>query len=139
MNPDTINSVTATRVPEERRVRTLPAHFGPQHMMRIESAVYDWMRSINPEYRGGFWHFYELSNGGFYMALDTEGPLRCEVDGNGYSGALTADALGIIATLFALSHLSFEISDDRIAEHFHLLRDFAAEHPEASDIFQAID
>ena len=61
------------------------------------------------------------------------------VDGNGFEGSMSADAAGIAACLFALSHLSFQIPDESIARHFHLLRDFALEHAEASAILAAID
>jgi hypothetical protein len=52
---------------------------------------------------------------------------------------MSADAAGITACLFALSHLSFQTKNEKIAEHYHLLRDFALEHAEASIILAAID
>jgi hypothetical protein len=68
------------------------------------------------------------------------GPFRVSVDTNGYKGEMSADAAGITVCLFAYSHLSFRYSEnDAFADHFHLLREFAAEHAEASAIFAAID
>jgi hypothetical protein len=52
---------------------------------------------------------------------------------------MSADAAGITACLFALSHLSFQIQHESIASHFHTLRDFALDHAEASAILAAID
>ena len=52
---------------------------------------------------------------------------------------MSADAAGITACLFALSHLSFQIQHESIAGHFHQLRDFALEHAEGSVILAAID
>ena len=114
----------------------LPRHFG-QRLLIFEGAVYDFMRRFAPDYDGGFWQFYELSNGGFYMAPDG-GTFRLSVDTNGYEGEMSADAAGITVCLFACSHLSY--SDDEVfSDHFHMLREFAAEHAEASAIFAAID
>ncbi|MGR3440055.1 MAG: antirestriction protein [Paracoccus sp. (in: a-proteobacteria)] len=53
--------------------------------------------------------------------------------------AAAFDAAGIIATLFALSHLSFRFEDDRFSDAYARLYDHAAGHPEAGEIFQAID
>jgi hypothetical protein len=52
---------------------------------------------------------------------------------------MSADAAGITACLFALSHLSFQIAHESIAEHYHQLRDFASDHAEASTTLSAID
>jgi hypothetical protein len=60
--------ITAARVPDEERMNTLPTHFG-RHLLNVENATYAWLRELSEEYSGGYWHFYELSNGGFYMAL----------------------------------------------------------------------
>ena len=54
--------------------------------------------------------------------------------------AALRDGLGpIIATLFAFSHLSFQYPVDLMAEGYSRLYDYAAEHPESAEIFQAID
>jgi hypothetical protein len=54
---------------------------------------------------------------------------------------MTADALGIVACLYAYSNLSF--GDGAFAEtcanHYHLLREFAMEHAEVRSILRAID
>jgi hypothetical protein len=132
------DSVTSLRVPEERRLGVLPRHFN-SHLLTVEAAIYHFMRTLAHEYTGGLWAFYELSNGGLYMAPDTPKTFHVQVEGNGFDGVLSADAAGVTVCLFALSHLSFRIRDGRISEHFHLLREFAAGHPEASLIFAAID
>ncbi len=64
-------------------------------------------------------------------------PFRIEVNGNGFSGELSAEAAGIVACLFALC--AFAEESEQGAEHYHLLRDFAMDHPEAGLIFRAID
>ena len=96
------------------------------------------------EYNGGYWQFYALSNGGFYMAPrnmagdDTIFSVSCV---NGFEGQMTADALGIVASLYSFSNLSF--GDGAFAEacanHYHLLLEYMFGHPEVRAILRAID
>ena len=131
--------VVARRVQDSERLTSLPRHFG-NRLLAFEGAVYDLMRRFSPDYRGGFWDFTELSNGGFYMSPEHEGTFRFLIDTNGYEGEMSPDAAGITVCLFAYSHLSFRYSEDDVfASHFHRLRKFAMEHAEASAIFAAID
>lgn len=131
------DAVTATRVADRDRLRTLPKFFG-RHMLRIEGLVYTWMGKLSTEYVGGFWEFYELSNGGFYMA-PREGTFAIVVFGNQYSGRLSADAAGIVACLFAIGTLMNTTIESRFVELYHNLRAFAAEHAEGAQILAAID
>ena len=59
--------VTAALVDDEHRLDFLPTYFGPRLMMRGEALVYGWMRRLAESYNGGFWNYYTLTNGGFYM------------------------------------------------------------------------
>jgi hypothetical protein len=129
--------ITAARVPDAERLDTLPRHFG-RYLVAMEDAVYSWLRELSEDYSGGYWHFYELSNGGFYMAPECES-LRIRVAGNGLEGLMSGDAAGITACLFALSHLSFRIPNDTFSHHYHELREFAIQHPEAAAIVAATD
>lgn len=139
MNTQTRAAITATQVPDgEQKLEVLPRHFGGC-MMDVESTVYDFMRRLVPTYRGGLWHFYELSNGGFYMALDQVESVQVHAEMNGYEGDMSADAAGITACLYTFSHLSFETKNDVLIRHYYLLRDFAMEHAERRKIFAAID
>jgi hypothetical protein len=134
----TSTKIDAREVPNDERLQILPRHFG-RHMLTVEAAVYAFMRKLAKQYTGGYWNYFELSNGGFYMAPAHETPFDICVDTNGFENRMSADAAGITACLFALSHLSFQIQHDTIASHFHQLRDFALEHAEASVILAAID
>ncbi len=49
---------------------------------------------------------------------------------------MSADAAGIVATLYALCE-KYRVDD--LVEKYHALRDFAGEHPQASAIYAAID
>ena len=129
--------IPVRRVSDAARLQVLPQHFG-RHMLAFESAVYVFAHQLSPEYEGGYWHFNELGNGGFYMAPSV-GPLHLIVEGNGFEGMLSADAAGITLCLFACSHLSFRFPDAAFSQHYYWWRDFACEHPEHSLIAAAID
>jgi hypothetical protein len=130
-------TISARRVPDDARMKILPRHFG-KHMMVFENSTYDFMQQLCERYKGGYWHYFELSNGGFYMAPNENTMYLC-VDGNGFSGEMSADAAGITVCLFAYSHLSFRYTGKIFARHYHRLRDFAMDHTEAGLIAAAID
>lgn len=130
--------ITCTIVPEEQRSTFLPRVFGKCHMLQGESMVYDWMSSLCPKYRGGFWDFVDLSNGGFYMRLASERSFAVHVDGNGFTGVMSADAASITASLFAINHLLFQ-GASHLDDAFYALRDYARCHAEGASIIQAID
>lgn len=132
--------ITNTIVPESERLSIVDGLFGMAYMLKLEPAVFSIAEALAEAYTGGYWQFHDLSNGGFYMAPrhDTEFTVSCE---NGFEGNLSPDAFGVTVCLYAFSELSF--GGDRMARicatQYHLLRAFAAEHPEASAIYRAID
>ncbi len=134
-------SIVATLVPGEGRLKFLPRHFGT-HMLTVENSLYAQFAKLCPTYTGGYWHFYELSNGGCYLAPSRE-QYRLVHGGNFFDATMSGDAAGIIVSLFTFSHVSFMLEDDplgpRIADYFHLLRDYAANHSDAGLIYRAID
>ena len=133
-----IYPVGAHKVSEQARIGSLPRHFG-RYKITVEQRIFDQMRELSPDYTGGLWDFYELSNGGFYMAPVYE-TLRIRVLGNDYEGRMTGNAAGITGCLFAYSLLSFEHQNVGVfGRHFHWLRELALDHAEASEIFAAID
>lgn len=134
---NTVEKIESHLVPDDARLSSLPRHFGP-HMQMVEDRIYAFMREFSESYQGGFWQFYELGNGGFYMSPPGEA-YELHVDSNGFRGRMSADAAGITVCLFTFSHLSFEYPQGGFAEHFHWLRDFALDHAEARTIFAAID
>ncbi len=130
----------ATLVTENRRADFLPGLFGLEHLMVAENTLYGLMEWLSPhDYGGGFWDFCEYEGKPLYVVPTSKDRYRITCDTNGYEGEVSADAAGIIATLFALSHLSFRYESDLLVERYARLHAFAAEHPEASEIFQAID
>src|SRR5258708_2182210 len=133
-----MQKIEAYLVLKDARMETLPRHFGAR-MMTVEHSVYNFMREFVAEYKGGFRDFYEPSNGGFYMAPNSD-PVKFRVHTNGFEGTLSADAAGITVCLFTFSHLSFQRpTEDVFSRHFYALREFALDHKEAGSIFAAID
>ena len=115
--------------------------FGTHFPMRLEPFVFGMARTLSEDYTGGFWHFYALSNGAFYLAPELPETFFVQSD-NGYEGTITADALGIAACLYAYSHLSFGelgVFSETCANQYHLLREYVFEHPEAKHILRIID
>jgi hypothetical protein len=132
----------ATRelVPEDRRLDVVEGLFGMAFPLQLEPVIYGITDRMAEDYTGGYWDFFTLSNGGFYMAPaeDRIFHVKCQ---NMYEGDLSADALGITACLYAYSNLSFSLSDiaREYARHYHLLREYMLEHPEVREILGASD
>ena len=114
--------------------------FGLHFPLLLEPFIYAATEKMSAEYHGGYWHFYTLSNGAFYLAPSGNDRYHvvCE---NGFEGELWADAFGITACLYAYSNLSFSLSDiaREYATHYHLLREYMLGHPEVREILGAID
>ena len=138
MTTEVQNRVTSSVVPDELRLNVLPRYLG-RHYLTGESMVYDWAARLCSRYEGGFFHFFALSNDGFYMAPVDMGRVHVRWHMNGYSDMMGADAFGITVTLFALCHLAEKTLDDTIIERYHQLREFATQHVEAANILRAID
>lgn len=141
-NEQHLPEITRTLIATLDRVPTTAKLFGYEFSQKIEPFVYTVARVMAPAYNGAYWHFYRLSNGGFYMAPDIDGPVQASCATNFFRGELSADALGIVSCLTAYSNLSFgqpEAFARTCAEQFYLLRDFAGYHHEAAAIYAAID
>ena len=133
--------VTRTLVPEDQRLPVTVDLFGASFPLAIEPVIYGITERMAEDYHGGYWLMYTLDNGGFYMAPDDDQVFAVSCD-NYYQGQLSADALGIVASLFAYSHLSFSGDTDfarSCARHYHLLRAYMYDHPEVAAILGAID
>jgi hypothetical protein len=133
--------ITCNKLPTHLRTSVTSELVGLNFPMKLEPLIFNLTDHIADNYTGGYWDFYTLSYGGFYMSpcSDKTFNVSCE---NGFEGRLSADALGIVVCLYAYSHLSFNGRngfDEVCAEHYHLLREFASAHGESLGIFSAID
>jgi hypothetical protein len=143
MNDFTEDPTPVTRhlVPEEQRLAVTAQLFGAHFPLQIEPVIYGITERMAQDYHGGYWQFYTLDNGGFYMAPNDDRVFAVSCD-NYYTGDLSADALGIVACLYAYSHLSFSRNEGlgRVcAQHFQWLRAYMYDHPEVAAILGAID
>jgi hypothetical protein len=134
------HTITAKIVPESQRINVADKHFGLRFPLTVEPAIFQFASQLAPAYSGGYWHFYRLSNGGFYMAPKLDGEFQIVAD-NGFTGILSAEALGITACLYTYSNLSFGEGKfgEACGEHYHWLYEFAMLHGEAGAIRAAID
>ncbi|WP_193143805.1 antirestriction protein [Enterobacter kobei] len=135
-------AITASVLPDELRIGFWPQHFGsiPQ-WITLEPRIFAWMDRLCTDYHGGIWHFSTLSNGGAFMAPETEQDetwtLFNSMNGNG--AELTGEAAGIVACLMVYSHHACRTEYDAMTKHYYRLRDFALNHPECSAIMYLID
>lgn len=132
--------VTSHIVTNRRRISLTNTLFGLHFPLRLEPCIFGIASRLSSDYRGGYWQFHELSNGGFYMAPERDAPLQVEAD-NGFSGLLSPEAFGITVCLYAYSGLSFagDTFAEVCAEHYHRLRIFALDHVETEGIMAATD
>jgi hypothetical protein len=108
----TPGNITASRlVPEADRMDTVDKLFGLQYVLKLEPLVFQFAEHLAENYEYGYWAFYCLDSGGFYMAplgnasgTDVIYNVSCP---NGFDGQMTADALGLphAYTPIAICHL----------------------------------
>lgn len=140
MTSSSVLCARATLVPEDSRPSFLPTMFGLRLLIVGENAVYSIMDRLSPrDYGGGTWNFYEFHGKPLFLAPASEKRFRIESEITGFQGEVSAEAAGIIATLFAFSHLSFRFESDLLAEGYARLHAYVDGHAEASEIYQAID
>jgi hypothetical protein len=133
-------SITQKLIPAARRASFAGQLFGARYVY-FESFAFDTACSTSPDYKGGYWEFCKLSNGGFYIVPSAVPQYRVSC-ANGFDGQLSADAFGITVCLYAYSLLSFNPDaqfSELCAHQFHLLREYMLAHPEAANILRAVD
>lgn len=135
-------AITASVVPDELRIGFWPQHFGsiPQ-WITLEPRIFAWMDRLCADYQGGIWGFSTLSNGGAFMAPESEHDktwaLFNSMNGNG--AELTSEAAGMVACLMAYNHHACRTECDAMTGHYYRLRDYALNHPECSAIMHLVD
>jgi Antirestriction protein len=140
-------SITCTPVSDDQRPLFLGRVFGKSRCVEAEATVYNWMSRLSPDYHGGYWDFFELGNGGFFLAPSPSSCvirnghqglfIRCQ-EGNGFEGFLSPQAAGLLATTMAINRLLF-LGCHELEDAYYALTDFICEHPEARVLRQALD
>ena len=64
-NDNDSSAITCQRIADARRMQHTDELFGLHFPMRLEPTIYDMAGRLALEYRGGYWEFNALSNGGF--------------------------------------------------------------------------
>ncbi|EDS6807017.1 antirestriction protein [Salmonella enterica subsp. enterica serovar Legon] len=147
--------ITRTEINDPRhRLAFIPQLFStPQG----EQMAINFMRKHCEGYDGGYWNYYEIPRGitgcithptGYITP--PEGTYRLEIPGNYFNAEVSADAAGIITTLFVLNQLAWMVSAmgekyvqtcQALVDRQDALKDYISsiKHPEKHLIFRAID
>lgn len=131
--------ITATIFPDHERVGFTYLLYGPNLMFSGEFSVGDIHDQMTGRDQSGYWNYYKLSNGGFYMAPKRDELLHITWPHSDFDGVLTSDASGIAATLFTLKFILAEFRDAHVEAMLLKLEDFARGHAESQKILRAID
>lgn len=138
------DDIMCTPVSDEQRIVFWPQHFGivPQ-WITLEPRIFTWMDRFCEGYSGGIWNFYSLSNGGAFMAPETDSDSHKKWilfnPMNGNSAEMSAEAAGIAVCLIAYSHHACRTECDAMTDHYYRLRDYALLHAECHVIMRLID
>lgn len=111
-----------------------------------ENNIFNQARRLCKEYDGGSWKYIKLSIGGGYLVPECAEYFNVSVPGNYFEGELSADATGIVLTLFTLNALIFLAWDkkwhnaqEELFKQSERLKGYASQHKEKVKIFAAID
>jgi hypothetical protein len=130
-------AITATLVADPARsLQYLPCHAG-EYGIVLEDAIFSAMRSVAPDYEGGAWHSFTLSNGGYYMAPDAFARYRLSYEGL-FDYEVSADTAGIIATATAYRRLSALPESATFGAAYKLLAAFIYQHKDVGIIRAAL-
>jgi hypothetical protein len=103
-------TITKTRTPQNVRLDTLPRFFGGYARL-FEQQVFDYMETFCSNYRGGYWEFYTLSNGGFFMAYEGASHFEVSYPPNHFQATLSAEATSLGVNLFAQNALAWRTGE----------------------------
>ena len=135
---------TATPVNSNERMNFLPKFIGETYMIVFENMIFDILENQCTNYEGGYFNFFELSNGGFYTAPSSTETFELSCP-NYFTGKMSADAVGLFATAMALNHMSWKLynTDRKEAQKFDRLffnvREHILNHEECATILGALD
>ena len=132
-------AISATKVTSAtERLQCLPEVAGRDYVV-LEHTIYDILSTLSADYDGGFWEYYRLSNGGFYMAPQDAKSFRIFCDGNGFAADICANTTGIIVTAMAYDHLTRRPRGSCFARAYQLLAEFVFQQSDAGTIRAALD
>lgn len=127
-------------IEQRSRMNFLPRHMGVFHMA-FEGILYAFAEKLCGEYDGGYWEFYEgdEEEGFFFCAPRmSEKYVTARWEDNYSEEEVSTQALGIVATLFALNYMA-QSGEERAINKYYALLDYVRTHPEARAIYRLID
>lgn len=126
-------------VDEGSRLEFLPSLFGVAFCVKVELYAYHVAEQLCAAYHGGYWEFYATDNGSGYMVpRDMPETLDVAWADNYYSGKMSRDAFGLTVMVFAVNHL-LNAGNLRLQAQHTKLMELASQHPEAGEIYGALD
>ncbi|MES2664160.1 MAG: antirestriction protein [Pseudomonadota bacterium] len=131
-------TITKNLIIGPNRTRFLFKKLG-KYFLAYEILVYQYMKLFCKDYQGGYWEFYTLSNGGFFMQYAKETSLNILSAGNYFESIMSTEAASLGVNLFALNRLTWEAEDQKIIDYYDQLKDYAMEHVESQLIARWID
>lgn len=106
----TVERITEHLVPESERITFLPSKFKDslEFIQLFELNLYQMATRQSKEYQVDYWHFMNLSNGGFYLYPNESDDFRFSVDSpNYFSANLSPKGFGVYLTMLVLNQLSW--------------------------------
>ncbi len=143
---ETVEGYKKRLVLMDEREGTLAKVFGLM-APRVERAVFIMMDKLYPAYQGGYWEFVHVEStdpevpSAFYMyPLLREAEIEIRWEDNCSKEKVSCETAGIVAMLFALSHLSFAVeASEKLSTMYMALLDYAMSHPDGAKIAAMID
>ncbi len=136
--------IFATKVPVRERMGCFAGLF-EDHFIDTENAVYSFAENIVVGYRGEFWDFYRLSNGGFFISprkallYDIMTSFASQMFfGNDFRGEMSARATGLVVCIYAYEFMAKGTLEQVFVTQSRLLKEYAVQHPERAKIMAAI-
>lgn len=152
MSADTVPTVLAAIELNETEFSTFLTDFlGPVIAGHLPEAVHSTFKQLTgrdafPNYKTFKLTSSETPAEAFFFSFipEDEAGFDLQLETNFYQGNVSADAMGLIVTLYVINGMLWsnampERTQRYLHNAFYLLRDLAAEHPEVTEIYGAID
>ncbi len=130
--------ITKTLIRGNERLNFLPKMLGNKFSI-FESTIYNLMDHYNPAYHGGYWDFYKLSNGGFYIELSTDKPIILSFPENHFEETLSPEGASVAINIMALNHLAWKFEAALFIDFQDKLKDFSGLLVDAPKIWRFLD
>lgn len=125
--------IIKTMVKDNDRINFLPRHFGLITGIKVESYIYDVAHQSLAGYNGGYWSFFELSNGSFIIEPSYTGEREVTFALNWFSEKMNAEDYGIVVTALAIQRAAGMATGRRTTDYGDIMEkllDYARSLPD---------